>query len=126
VKRALLTLLLSLIPAVAAAQGQCSRETLQVPGVPVTVSYCVTGVSTPGPGHELLVPVSESFSAPGGSYQQSATLHFLAGEEASRQMTSIDMARLGSTGTLHLTLVYDKGQVEVESAILIPGAITIK
>ena len=100
-KFAAATLALLLIPSLVGAQGQCSRETLKV-------------------------PVNESFSAPGGSYQASTVLHFLAGESASRQMDAVDMARLGSTGTLHLTLVYRNGQVQVESAILTPGAITIK
>jgi len=125
-KRALPMLALLLIPTVVGAQGQCTHETLKVPGAPVTVSYCVTATSTPGPGDELLVPVNESFSAPGGSYHDTATLHFLAGEFASRQMAEVDMSRLGSTGTLHLTLVYHGGRVEIESAILTPGAITIK
>ena len=118
--------LVVLLLAPAGAAGQCSRETLAVPGSPVTVSYCVTGATSPGPGDELLVPVSESYSAPGGSYNDSATLHFLAGESASRQITAIDLGRLGSAGTLHLTLVYHSGLVSVESAILTPGAIKIK
>jgi hypothetical protein len=121
-----LALVLAAVPVTAAAQGQCSRETLKVPGAPVTVSYCVVGTVAPGAGDELLVPISESYAAPGGSYQDTATLHFLAGEPASRQMASVDMTRLGSTGTLHLTLVYHGGQVRVESAILTPGAITVK
>lgn len=121
-----LAVILAFVPAVASAQGNCSSETLKVPGAPVTVSYCVTAATSPGPGDELLVPVTESYSAPGGSFRDTATLHFLAGESASRQIQSIDMTRLGSAGTLHLTLVYHGGRVEVESAILTPGAITIK
>ncbi|HEY5257679.1 MAG TPA: hypothetical protein VIJ12_04805 [Candidatus Baltobacteraceae bacterium] len=117
---------LLLAPAAAGAAGQCSRETLAVPGSPVTVSYCVAGAPSAGPGDELLVPVSESYSAPGGSYADSATLHFLTGESASRQIAAVDLTRLGSTGTLHLTLVYHGGLVSVESAILTPGAIKIK
>ena len=125
-KFAAATLALLLIPSLVGALGQCSRETLRVPGAPVTVSYCVTGASKDADGDELLVPVNESFWAPGGSYQASTVLHFLAGEAASRQMDAVDMTRLGSAGTLHLTLVYRNGQVQVESAILTPGAITVK
>jgi hypothetical protein len=112
--------------AAARAQNGCSQETLPVRGTPVTVSYCSAGSPQNAPGSELLVPVKAIYSAPGGSFSESATLHFLAGEGPSRVIETVDLSKLGTTGTLHLTLVYQGGLVHVESAILTPGAITIK
>jgi hypothetical protein len=120
-------LVLGLIPATALAQGdRCSRETLPVRGTPVTVSYCVSGTPQRASGSELLVPVTATYSSPGGSFAESPTLRFIAGEGPSRVIQNVSLARLGEAGVLHLTLVYRGGTVQVESAMLTPGAVTIK
>jgi hypothetical protein len=41
-------------------------------------------------------------------------------------LESLDLSKLGLSGTLHLTLAYVQGLVHVEGALLTPGAITIK
>lgn len=125
-KRLALTLALAAIPMAAPAQsGNCTKETLPVRGTPVTVSYCVSG-SHKAPGSELLVTVAATYSAPGGSFSDSPVLHFIAGEGPSRVIEDVDLAKVGSSGTLHLTLIYKGNQVAIESALLTPGAITIK
>ena len=106
--------------------GSCSQETLSVEGAPVTIEYCVSGAPRTTDGAEVVVPVTATYSAPGGSLRRSAELHFLAGEGVSRMLQSLDLTRLGLTGTLHLTLAYSRGLVHVEGALLVPGAITIK
>lgn len=126
-KRLALALTLTAIPMAASAQsGNCTKETLPVHGTPVTVSYCVSGKPHQAPGSELLVNVNAVYSAPGGSITETATLHFIAAEGPSRVIEDVDLTKLGSNGTLHLTLVYHGGAVSVESALLTPGAITIK
>ena len=95
-------------------------------GAPVTIEYCVSGAPRTTDGAEVVVPVTATYSAPGGSLRRSAELHFLAGEGVSRMLQSLDLTRLGLTGTLHLTLAYSRGLVHVEGALLVPGAITIK
>ena len=125
-KRLALSLALAAVPLAAPAQaGNCTKETLPVHGTPVTVSYCVSG-SQRAPGSELLVSVAATYSAPGGSFSENPVLHFITGEGPSRVIENVDLAKVGSSGTLHLTLTYKGNQVSIESALLTPGAVTIK
>ena len=119
-------LLLSLIPATALAQAHCSREVLRVRATPVTIGYCVSGPVERSPGGELNVPLRASYTAAGGSFTQRTVLHFISGEGPALVLQSIPLARLGIAGTLHLTLAYGGATVRIKSAMLTPGAITIK
>ncbi|MGC1381242.1 MAG: hypothetical protein WA814_09520 [Candidatus Baltobacteraceae bacterium] len=110
----------------AAAASPCTQETLTVEGAPVTIGYCIAGSPRASGSDEVIVPVNASYSAPGGSQRGLTELHFVAGEGASRVLESLDLAPLGLAGTLHLTLLYSRGTVRVEGALLTPGAITIK
>jgi hypothetical protein len=110
---------------VAAAPG-CTQETLNVRGTPVTIGYCINGAARTTDGDELIVPIVASYAAPGGSFSRASDMHFVAGEGVSRVIESLDLSRLGLTGTLHLTLAYSEGRVRIEGALLTPGAITIK
>lgn len=96
-------------------------------GVPVSIGYCINGVpQTAGGTDEVIVPVAATYAAPGGTIRRLRQLHFVAGEGTSRVLESLDLSRLGLSGTLHLTLAYSHGVVQVEGALLTPGAITIK
>ncbi len=75
---------------------------------------------------EIIVPVVATYSAPGGTLRRPIDLHFIAGEGISRVLESLDLTKVGLSGTLHLTLAYSRGLVRVEGALLTPGAITIK
>jgi hypothetical protein len=110
---------------VAAAPG-CTQETLDVRGTPVTIGYCVSGPPRSTDADEMIVPIVASYGAPGGSFSRSSEMHFVAGEGVSRVIESLDLSRLGMSGTLHLTLAYSDGRVHIEGALLTPGAITIK
>jgi hypothetical protein len=116
-------LLATLAPA--AAASPCTQQMLSVEGSPVTIGYCVSGAPRSS-GSEVVVPVAASYSAPHGSLRRTIQLHFIAGEGVSRVIQSLDLTTLGLTGTLHLTLAYSRGVVQVEGALLTPGAITIK
>jgi hypothetical protein len=109
----------------ATAQPRCTQEVLPVRGTPVTVVYCVAGVVR-SEGDEVLVPVSASYSSPGGSFSSARELHFVGGEGSSRILESLELSRIGMAGVLHLTVVYAGGLVRVEGALLTPGGITIK
>ncbi len=125
--RALATLFIAAaLTARAAVAAQCTAETLSVQGTPVTITYCVTGPARSTGTQEMIVPVSATYSAPAGSLSRTGELHFLAGEQTSRVLESVDLTKLGLVGTLHLTLAFDQGTVHVEGALLTPGAITIK
>ncbi|HEX4014408.1 MAG TPA: hypothetical protein VHX17_11075 [Candidatus Cybelea sp.] len=104
----------------------CTAETLSVEGTPVTISYCAAGPPRTTASHEIIVPAAATFAAPGGTLRRSSELHFLAEEATSRVLESLDLTKLGLSGTLHLTLAYVRGAIRVEGALLTPGAITIK
>ncbi len=106
--------------------NRCTRETLSVRGTAVSAAYCVTSTEAASAGHELPVRVAETYSTPRTSFSQEATLRFIAGEEASRVIEDLSLDRLGLEGTLHLTLVLRGGLVHIDSAMLTPGAVTIK
>ncbi len=110
----------------AGAAGPCTHETLSVEGSPVSFTYCIDGPVRSNGAAELVVPVSATYSAPSGSLQRALELHFMAGEGVSRVLESLDLTKLGLTGTLHLTLAYTHGEIRLEGALLTPGAITIK
>ncbi len=126
--RTILSLFLALsVGSVASAQaGRCTREMLPVKGIPLTASYCVAGESPVPAGHDLTLHVTETYATSRGSFTQQSTLQFIAGESVSRVIEDVALNRVGLEGTLHLTLVYRAGLVRVESALLTPGAITIK
>lgn len=127
--RTALTALLSLAlgsSAFAQSPDPCTRETLTVQRTPVTVSYCVQAIPAAPAGADLPVPVLASYSTRGGSFSERRVLRFIAGEADSRVMEDVSLQRLGLTGTLHLTLLLHRGSVAVESALLTPGAVTIK
>ena len=112
--------------ALAQPAGRCTRETLTVRGMPLTANYCVTQLGPSTPGRDLPVRVTETYSTPRGSYTLESTLRFIAGEESSRVIEDLPLERVGLQGTLHLTLVLRGGLVRVDSAMLTPGAVTIK
>jgi len=126
--RTALTLLLalSLGSAASAQTGRCTRETLPIKGTPLTASYCVASEASAAAGHDLPVQVVATYATSRGSFTQQSTLQFIAGETASRVIEDVALTRVGLDGTLHLTLVYRGGLVHVESALLTPGAITVK
>jgi hypothetical protein len=110
----------------APAASACTQETLTVEAAPVTIGYCVGGTVRSNGADELVVPVNASYAGPSGALRLSILLHFMAGERVSRVIQSLDLSKLGLTGTLHLTLAYSSGLVRLEGALLTPGAITIK
>ena len=110
----------------APAATPCTQDTLTVEGVPLTIAYCVTGRPRANGAQEIVVPVSASYSAPGGTLRRALELHFLAEEGVSRVLESLDLTKVGLSGTLHLTVAYSGGVVRLEGALLTPGAITIK
>jgi hypothetical protein len=106
--------------------NRCTRETLNLRGTPLTAAYCVEAMGKAAPGRDLPVRLSQSYSTPHGSWSTESTLTFIAGEEASRVIQDLPLERVGMQGTLHLTLMLSGGTVHVDSAMLTPGAITIK
>lgn len=125
-RRALAAALVLASTSSAYAQGGCTHETLSVRGTPVSAAYCIISVGRAVQGHELPVQVSQTYRAPRGSESLRKTLLFIAGEPSSRVIEDVPLRSLGLTGTLHVTLLFEGGLVRIDSAMLTPGAITIK
>jgi|SRR5579883_378022 len=106
--------------------ARCSHEELKVHGIAVSADYCIAPAQTTREGHDLAVSVGETFSTVRGAFTRQSRLHFLAGEDASRVIEDVPLARLGLEGTLHTTLVLRRGLVRMEGAVLTPGAVPIK
>jgi hypothetical protein len=117
--------LLLALPLAAAAEPQCSHETLDVQGTPITISYCLANQGR-SDGGEQSMPVQAVYSTTATSFSQTSTMRFVTSAGPARLLQSVNLAPLGLTGTLHLTLVYAGGFVRIESALLTPGAVRIK
>jgi hypothetical protein len=113
-------------PASAQPPSRCTHETLSVRGTPLVAAYCIDDMGSAPPGRDLPIRVSETYSTSHGSFTQQATLRFISGEQASRVIEDVVLDRLGLDGTLHLTLLLHAGLIHIDSAMLTPGAITIK
>lgn len=109
------------------AADVCSHDTLTVDGVPVTVAVCATEPAAAGAsGKAVLLPATETLSTKDESFVRTTSLEFLTGEELSRTIDNVPLAKLGIPKSLHLTLAHKPGSLVLEHALLIPGAVTLK
>lgn len=108
-----------------AGAAPCSKETLTVRGVPVVVQYCIAGDPQTS-GAATVVAVDSTYTSGDASFARRSTLRFISGEGPGSVLESVDLAGLGLTGTLHLTLGYAGGEVHVLGALLTPGAVIVK
>ena len=106
----------------ASAQNErCSRDALVVDGVPIAARFCVpAGSSAPS------VIVTETFTARGKTIDKTVPLAVVAGAQTSRTIDDFDLSPLGAKRSLHMTLAYRAGSVELEHALALPGAVPVK
>ncbi len=108
-------------PAAAQNPGQkCAHESFDIGGKPVASSVCAAAPE----GGKLAV--SESFRGGSGTVSHATTIDVLKGATVSRAIDDVALAPLGINATLHLTLAYRNGAVEIEHALLLPGATPLK
>jgi hypothetical protein len=113
--------------AFADAAEVCSRDTLTVDGTPVTVGICATEpAKSAASGKTAVLPVTETVSTKDQSFERTTTLEFLSGDELSRTIDNVPLAKLGIQKTLHLTIAHKPGSLVLEHALLIPGAVPLK
>jgi hypothetical protein len=106
----------------ASAQGErCTRDELTIDGVTVTAKFCVPA----GPAGASLA-VTETFSAHGKTLNKTTPLAVVAGAVTSRTIDDVDLGPIGSKSSLHMTLAYRDGSVELEHALALPGAVPVK
>ena len=80
------------------AAPPCTQEALTVEGAPVTIGYCITGPLRVNRVGRVIVPVTATYSAPGGTLRRTIELHFIAGEGVSRVIQSLDLDQAGPDG----------------------------
>jgi hypothetical protein len=107
-----------------AAADNCSRDAVTLRGVPVSIGFCI--VAKTASSAVSTVVVEATYSSKTASFSQRSSVRFITGEGPARALESIDLAPLGITGVLHMTLLYDGNDVTMEHALLTPGAIAVK
>jgi hypothetical protein len=106
----------------ASAQGErCSRDALSIDGIAVAARFCV-----PSGAASNSLSVTETFRAQGKTIVKTTPIAVVAGALTSRTIDDIDLGPIGPKRTLHMTLAYRAGSVELEHALALPGAIPIK
>jgi hypothetical protein len=104
------------------AQGEhCSRDALSVDGIAVAARFCV-----PSGAPATSLSVTETFTAQGKTIAKTTPLAVVAGAQTSRTIDDVDLGPIGPKRTLHMTLAYRAGSIELEHALALPGAIPIK
>jgi hypothetical protein len=113
-------LVVSTAPAAAQNPGRCDRQTFPVNGQSVAVTVCASAPR----GHS--VAVNETFSRGAQSFSRTTTIDVLPGADVSRAVDDASLTPFGLPFTLHVTLAYRGGNVAVEHALLLPGAVPLK
>jgi hypothetical protein len=98
----------------------CTRDRLTVAGVAVAVRFCLPAEAAAS------VSITETFMALGKTISKTIPLVIVAGARTSRTIDDVDLAPLGLKSSLHMTLAYRAGFVELEHALALPGAIPVK
>ena len=110
----------SVAPAAAQSPSHCSREAFPVSAGSVSVTVCA------GPPQGRAVHVAEDFNHGSQAFSRTATIDVLPGADVSRAVDDASLTPFGLPYTLHLTLAYRGGNVAIEHALLLPGAIPLK
>jgi hypothetical protein len=104
----------------------CAKQTLVIDGTPVNIQLCAP-TALVGDGGVIHVPVSESLSTKASAFARTVDLEFLAGDEISRSIDDVPLARLGfGKEALHVTIARTPNSIALEHALLLPGAIPLK
>jgi hypothetical protein len=98
----------------------CTRDHLNVAGSAVAASFCIPAEPAPS------VSVTETFTALGKTIRQTTPLAIVAGARTSRTIDDVDLTPIGLKSSLHMTLAYRAGYVELEHALALPGAVPVK
>jgi len=100
--------------------GRCTHDSWSVDGLPLVATLCVPAARA------AQVDIGETFTRNGTSIARSLPIDVVSGSDATRAIDDIDLAGVGSTKQLHLTILYRGGTASVEHAMLLPGALVLK
>jgi|HubBroStandDraft_6_1064221.scaffolds.fasta_scaffold418791_2 hypothetical protein len=125
-------------PTEAPGPQSCSDDTFQIEGHAVRVSICAP-VALPAPAAppkgrgeresrdvRPQLALQESFSSGGASFSRSLPVEIVEGSDRSRALDDVPLDKLGISKTLHLTIGFRLGSVQLEHALLVPGAIPLR
>jgi hypothetical protein len=109
------------VGATALAQGEnCTRDALAIDGTPIAATFCVSGPPA------ARVTVNETFVHGDKRLSRPLTIDVVNGATVTRAVDDVSLVELGSDKQLHLTIAYRNGKVELEHALLLPGAVVLK
>lgn len=106
----------------------CSNDSFSIDGRQVSVALCVAdnAAKRSPDGKRTIVTISERLASSDLTYSRDVVLDFLTGAELSRTIDDIPLDKIGIQKQLHLTIGYRPGSVQLEHALLIPGAVALK
>ena len=110
----------TLTAASAQPSQKCSRESFPVGGQAVAVTVCA------GAPEGRTLAVTETIRGASTSFTHNASIDVLPGAGVSRTVDDVSLTPLNLPYTLHLTLAYHGGEVTIEHALLLPGAVPLK
>jgi hypothetical protein len=119
-------------PASAAPADPCSSDTFSVDGSVLLVRLCVreppASARTGGKQHAAPPSeVAETFSAGDRTpIVRSVPCERLPNEETAHTLDDVPLQALGIDRTLHVVLAVRNGNVRLEHALLVPGALSLK
>jgi hypothetical protein len=111
----------------AGAESQlCAKQTLLVDATAVSIRLCAPPAVV-GEGGVIHVPLTENIATKAAVFERTVDLEFLAGNEVSRSIDDVPLARLGfGKEALHLTIARTPQSIVLEHALLLPGAVPLK
>ena len=113
-----------LAAAPASAAAGCSSDAFTVSGSPLSVEIC----APPGrPIGKAPVLATETLTTRGQPpLVRKVALDVISATDASHTIDDAPLQSLGIAGTLHMTIGYKAGNVRLEHALLVPGAVALK
>jgi len=124
-----LTLLCALALGVPAFAQSCSQDQLTVDGTPVSVQLCIpdgAGTTPAGPDKTVTVPVVETLKAKDLTFTRTVPLDFLSENSYSRTFDNVPLDKIGLTGSIHMTIAFKAGDIRLDHALRLPGAVPLK
>ncbi|HUY11228.1 MAG TPA: hypothetical protein VMV73_03105 [Candidatus Dormibacteraeota bacterium] len=108
------------------ASAACTTQRLTVERAPLDITLCLRSMVVDTQAGSRTAHIDATYTTPGRRVVQALNLILPSQSGAGRAPASIALAPLGLTGTIHLTLLIDSSQAQVDAALLTPGAVILK
>jgi hypothetical protein len=107
----------------------CSQDQLTVDGTPVSLQLCVApGAGTGAVAADKLVTVqvAETLKSKDLTFTRTVPLDFLSQAAFSRTFDNVPLAGVGLPGSIHITVAFKPGDIRLDHALRLPGAVPLK